>query len=283
MKKLFCLSVILVIILTACAHKNITDTTTQTGTIVDRDTTVLSSEHNIYSDSNIETDVSKLSATEKETAIVTENQTTEIIQEKDSVQNSSPLIIYATFEDLKEIKYAFNTKEPDEFMEYMEKEKTEQYMTGFDGYENSKKLLEELSSTSLPLLDGNTENFYEISFYQEDSSINQIVKFDDEKRASTIIYTPNSSVTSELTFDDNTVIVSEKTIFVDDCEVKLYETENNYYQFFAETVSDGSYIVLRSINIECMEDFENCIKKLKFVKIGDLIENSEPTSEGITE
>lgn len=270
MKKILCVLFVFSLMLTACSKQIDRSTTTQK--------TVSTTEIETESSEKENQTTKELTEKDRETvpdtlnAIETSAKTAKT--ETENVQNSSPMMIYVSLEDLKEIKKAYDTMSDDDFMSYMKAEKTDQYMTGLWDYENAEKLLHELFSTTMPLLDGNPENFSEIVFYWKNNSINQIIMFDDEKSVSVIVYTINSTEPKELQLDDNTVFISEKSIEIKDYTAKIYEVENNYYSFFADIVAEESYIVLRSNYIETMDDFEACVKRLELVKLGDLIDEA---------
>lgn len=195
-----------------------------------------------------------------------------------------PMVVYATLAELKEIKNAFDDMEPDEFYEYIKNEKTEQFISGMRNYERTKDLLEELTETSVPLLDGDENNFTEIGFYWENNIIHQKVSWSENQRISVLIDTVKSSRPKELQLNDNAVFVSVKNIKNENYTANLYKVENADYSFFADVTVDGTYIVLRTLDFYEMEEFEECFTRLKFVKIGDLLDKSniEVTTENIS-
>lgn len=206
---------------------------------------------------------------ESETSKLPSNNLTESYSENN--QNSAPMVVYATLTDLKEIKSAFDSMQPDEFMDYMENEKFNQYITGMWDYENSKALFDELCATTIPLLDGDEKNFSEIGFYWKNNSIHQLIFFDDVQRVSALIDTVKSTQPKELQLGDDVNFISVKPIDNDNYTAQIYEVENADYSFFADIITDDTYIVLRSHDIQTIEDFESCFARLEFVKIGDLL------------
>ena len=203
--------------------------------------------------------------------ILSTTNNTNTVKSTENIQNSSPMILYITLSDWQEIQQAYNTMQPDDFMAYMETEKTELYMTGFWDYENSEKILKELSLTTIPLLDGKTENFSDISFYWEINSIDSLIFFDDNKRVIVTVETIESDAPHELRLDSESEIVTEKKLESDTYTATIYEVTDDYYSYFAIIEADDSYIVLRSMGIDSMQDFEKCFNRLTFVKIGDLL------------
>ncbi len=188
--------------------------------------------------------------------------------------NGVPMIMYATFEDLKDIKNEYDTKDSDGFMSYLENEKTKQYMTGMWNYDNASVLINELCSTVVPLLDCNIDNFGEIAFYWESYSVYQLIMFDESKRVLVSIDTVNSTQPKELQLGVDAEFVTVKDVQNDCYSAKLYEVKNADYLFFADIYVEDTYIVLKTMNIETFEEFEACFARLEFVKIGDLLERS---------
>ncbi len=193
----------------------------------------------------------------------------------ENIQNSSPMIVYFTLSDLKEVKQAYDTMDANDFMAYMENEKFELYIQGFgESYENSCILIEELCNTTLPVLDGNSQNVSELAFYWQINQIDQLIFFDETKRASVIIYTPNSTETKSLPFTDVGVSL-ENTFKVNGYTINIYDKvkkETSDIEFYAEVISDEIYMVFRSADILSVDDFSTELNKLEFIKIKDLLE-----------
>ncbi|MBR5562409.1 MAG: hypothetical protein IKW12_04585 [Clostridia bacterium] len=192
--------------------------------------------------------------------------------------NGAPKNIRFTINELKEIKSAFDSMNETDFMTYIEKEKPIHYSGGLYDYEKASDLLQELFSTSTVLFDNNTESLESISFYWERNSVHQLISFGDDKKVSAMIDTPESTGTKELQLGDNTVYLYEKEINGKNYSATLYETENTDYKFFANVITENSHIVLRSHNIQSFDDFENGFLKLRFVKIGDLLDELSTVS-----
>ena len=189
--------------------------------------------------------------------------------------NSLPKAVYITFDDLKEIKSAFDTMNSEEFATYMENEKFNHYLTGTWDFENSKALIEELFLTTVPLLDGNENNFPEIGFYWERNEVQQLVFFDENSRASVYSYTPKSGRTENSFFganNENAVLLKELTC--NGVSVFVYKT-NNKESFFADVFADGTHIFMSTKHIDSINKIEECFTRLKFVKIGDLLDKSD--------
>lgn len=196
----------------------------------------------------------------------------------ENIQNSSPMIAYFTLSDLKEVKQAYDTMDANDFMAYMENEKFELYIQGFgESYENSCILIEELCNTTLPVLDGNSQNVSELAFYWQINQIDQLIFFDETKRASVIIYTPNSTETKALPFTDVGVSL-ENTFKVNGYTINIYDKvkkETSDIEFYAEVISDDIYMVFRSADILSVDDFSTELNKLEFIKINDLLEQTK--------
>lgn len=274
MKKFLCLFLLITILFTACKNEtpNHTEATNNPLNISQSETESLSETHT----STISlSDLTKfdLSISNNTTATQKRGETASHKLDKatNNAQESAPMIIFLSLDELKEIKNAFDTMEADEFQTYMEKEHSNACMNGMWDYENSIALLDEMCSTYVPVLDGNTQNVDNISFYQESNSIHQLLIFDNDKRASVIINTSKSTKSKELQLNNEAICISEKTIEKDNYIAHLYEYENADYCFFADVLIDDTYIVLRSNWIETMENFENCFNRLIFVKIDDLL------------
>ncbi len=187
-------------------------------------------------------------------------------------QNSAPQNIRFTLNDLKELKFAFDSMEPNDFMTYIKDEKPMHYSGGLYDYEKASNLLQELFSTSIVLHENNAELLESISFYWERNSIHQLISFEEDKKVSAMIDTPESESPKELQLGDDTVYLYEKEINGENFSSTLYETENSDYKFFANVVTENTHIVLRSHNIPTFDYFESGFLKLRFVKIGDLLD-----------
>lgn len=190
---------------------------------------------------------------------------------KENIQNSSPMIIFITLDELREVKKVYDSMTPDDFQEYMKNEHIDTYMTGMWDYENSTALLNEMCSTYVPVLDNNPDNLSELGFYWESNSIHQLVVFGGDKRASVIINTNKNTEPKNLEFDSNAVCLSQKNIEKDNFEAYIYEYQNTDYRFYADVFVDDTYIVFRSDWMDTLVEFEDCFNRLTFVKIGDLL------------
>ena len=85
------------------------------------------------------------------------------------------MIIFIGFDELKEIKKAYDTMTEDDFQAYMETEHIDTYMTGMWDYESSTAILNEMCSTYVPVLDNNPSNLSELAFYWQIHQIDQLV------------------------------------------------------------------------------------------------------------
>lgn len=271
MKKLVCLLLAVIFIFASCGNPTEADTT-EKSTVSEAEINTVSAEESVLQTtySNVEpnnnTSTTVISATKE---AISHLQST---NRQEEVQNSSPIILYFDLSDLQEIKQAYETMNPDDFMVYMETEKTNIYMTGFEDYESSGNMLKKLSSTTIPLLDGNPDNFPEQAYYPKNDSVDSLVFFDDNRRF--IVSAENAEKDSPkgLKLDSESEIISEKALETDAYSATIYEVSNDYYAYFATVEINDSYIVMRSMGIDSVEDFEECFKRLQFVKIGDLLE-----------
>lgn len=257
MKKIFCVALILAFILSNCG-KAVDSGTTST---VD---SALTSAQGVEDTEKHEVNSVSENYEEGESATAAKK---DIIEQ--SEESSSPMIIYMTFQDLKEIKNAFGNLPADDFINYMKDNKLEQYMTGMCDYESAKALLKEIEGSAVALLDGDVNNFSEIAFYWEIHEINQIISFDENKRFVAVTDTPLNKSEKKMEFREGTKIAEFKTITTDDYTAKLYLVNDE--RLYADVVFNDGYIVLRSnINVS-PEEFEADFARLQFVKIGDLL------------
>lgn len=278
MKKIICLLLAVLFVFASCGNPTEADTT-EKSTVSEAEIKTVSAEESIlqttYSNEepNDKTSATVISATKE---AISHLQST---NRQEEVQNSSPIILYFDLSDLQEIKQAYETMNPDDFMVYMETEKTNIYMTGFEDYESSGNMLKKLSSTTIPLLDGNPDNFPEQAYYPKNDSVDSLVFFDDNKRF--IVSAENAETDSPkgLKLDSESEIISEKAFETDAYSATIYEVSNDYYAYFATVEINDSYIVMRSMGIDSVEDFEECFKRLQFVKIGDLLEQTDTAPE----
>ena len=207
--------------------------------------------------------------TENNSTVYIKNNTSN--SSKETIQSSSPMIIFITLDELKEIKKAYDSMTAYDFQNYMQTEHTDACMTGMWDYENSTVLLNEMCSTYVPVLDNNPDNLSELGFYWQSNSIHQLLIFDGDKRASVIINTVKNTESKELQLNNDAISIFKKTIEKDNYISHLYEYQNTDYRFYADVLIDDTYIVLRSDWIDTTEDFEECFSRLSFVKIGDLL------------
>lgn len=273
MKKLVCLLLAVIFIFASCGNPTEADTT-EKSTVSEAEINTVSAEESILQTtySNVEpndkTSTTVISATKE---AISHLQST---NRQEEVQNSSPIILYFDLSDLQEIKQAYETMNPDDFMVYMETEKIEIYMTGFEDYESSENMLEKLSSTTIPLLDGNPDNFPEQAYYSQNDRLDSLVFFDDNKRFIVTVEDAEKDTSNELELDSESKIISEKILETEEYSATIYEVINDYYSYFATVKINGSYIVMRSMGIDSVEDFEECFNRLEYVKIGDLLEQT---------
>lgn len=206
---------------------------------------------------------------------ITENKS-ELSDENE--QHSSPVYIFIGLDELKDVKNAFDEMEADDFQTYMETEHIDTYMTGMWDYESSASLLDEMCSTYVPVLDNNPDNLSDFAFYWKNNCIDQLIIFGGDKRVSVISNTAKYSGAKELNLGEEAIYISQKNIEKDGFTARLHEVENADYNFFAEIIIGDTYIILRGMGFDTMEDFEECFNRLTFIKIDDLINQAEVTA-----
>ena len=224
-----------------------------------------------------ETD-SKIDYTKQNYITTTQNFTEEekTVTETPRVSNSQvdkvpPYVLRESLEDLKQIKAASETMSESEFTEFMDKNFSKEAMNGMNTLENTKRLLEELEETYIPLLDNDVENFSNISFYHEKNEIYQLISFDDETRLATYIYTPKSTREKKIQFEENLNISTVQSVKIGEYNMNLYDVEDTNYSFFADVVIGDTYIIFKGKPNHSFEEFKATLYRLTFVKIGDLL------------
>ena len=203
----------------------------------------------------------------------------------ENLSHDAPYIIPVTIDKLRLIKNALSTMNNDEYKIYMNENHYGPFMNGMNNLENSKIFMEEFETTTIPVLDGIEENIAKLALYREDNCIHHLIIYDSEEiqRTSVWTYTAKSTRPRVMNFGDEVEVVTVKTIETDRYTANLYETINADYKFFGEITVDNSYIILRSFDIETMEEFEECFSRLEFRKIGDMLnEMPEETSEEVS-
>lgn len=205
----------------------------------------------------------------------------------DTKYNSAPYIISVVLDELKDIRNAVNSMQEEPFKEYMYEKHYGAIVNGMNTIENAKNLMEEFEATTIPVLDGDSENVSKLLLYRESNCIHNLIIYDSEEiqRTSVWVYTVNSEKSEVLEFGEEVEIVSINTVETDRYTANLYETRNADYKFYGEAAIDGSYIVLRSFGIETIEEFEECFSRLEFRKIGDLLDEipEETTENALSE
>ncbi len=264
MKKVLCIIAVFVLLFSTSCSNKINEEMSSTGRITEQSTsaepTVLPNEAAAIIQQTSESEVS-----------TTEALSDRIKDKSDGFeQNSGPMIISATLEDLKRIKKLTETVSPEDFVGYMEKNEPNLAMNGFFDYDNSKMILDDLLSATIPLLDNNTENFAEVSFYWESNHVQQLILLDEDKRISVNMYTPKSTRQKTLQLGEEANIVLSQPVENDSYVANLYVVENDEH-FYADVSINDTYIVLRSKNIQTFEEFEADFARLSFAQIGDLL------------
>lgn len=200
----------------------------------------------------------------------------------ENISHEAPYIIPVTIDKLRQIKSALSTMNNDEYKIYMNENHYGPFMNGMDDLEDAEIFMEEFETTTIPVLDGIEENISKLALYCEDNCIHHLIIYDSEEKQRTSVwtYTAKSTRPRVMNFGDEVEVVTVKTIETDRYTANLYKTINADYKFFGEITVDDSYIILRSFDIETMEEFEECFSRLEFRKIGDLMnEIPEETSE----
>lgn len=266
MKKFFCiLTVFLILFLASCGKKNETSSTSNTSSQI---TSASIKSSAVFS--SAENNTEQKNTLKEQEAISISTTKNPVSSSAYYEQNSGPMIISVTLDNLIKIKKILNTVSPDDFTEYMEKNELTLAMNGMRDYENTLDIMNELESTYFPLLDGDKNNFSESSFYWERNEVQTITFFDEESRIVSYIYTPKSYRAEYGRFGDN-----EKAVFVEKIEndllsANIYKTEEEDC-YCIDLVVDDTYIFMRTHEIQTIEELEADFARLKFVKIGDLL------------
>ncbi|MBQ8015721.1 MAG: hypothetical protein IJ264_06015 [Clostridia bacterium] len=188
---------------------------------------------------------------------------------------SSPEIIITSFNDLKEIKFALNTMDSASFISYMHENYSNLVLNGMRDSETTRNLLEELETTTILLLKGSSVLDDDFSFYHKRNEVHQLVFFDENSRVSAYNYTPQSGRDENSAFGVN----NEKAVLIEELNcngvsVFVYKTDSEE-TYFADAFANDTYIFMRTKDIKTIEDIESCFSRLEFVKIGDLLNETE--------
>ena len=205
-----------------------------------------------------------------------EEKTSKTVTETPGVTNTEakevpPYVLRESLDDLKQIKTASETMSESEFSEFMDENFSREAMNGMNTLESTKRMLEELEETYIPLLDNNTENLSRISFYHEKNEIYQLISFDDETRLSVYVYTPENNREKKIQFSEELNISTVQSVKIGEYNMNLYEVEDADYSFFADVVIDDTYIIFKGKPNHSFEEFKSTLYRLTFVKIGDLL------------
>ncbi len=185
--------------------------------------------------------------------------------------NSGPQMIVASFDELKRVKEALESMDSDEFMKYLKENHRDFIMNGMYDYESTKKILEELKSTTVLLSDNGNIADIEFSFYRERNEVHVFYSLLDNKRAACYSFTPNSQTNDNRSLSLNENLVFEKNIIKNGVAVKVYSSSYADRGFHAEIKNEGTYISFWINQKQTIDEFEKDFEKLKLVKIGDLL------------
>lgn len=187
---------------------------------------------------------------------------------------SPPEIITVSYDELKEIKFAVENFDSDAFIHYMKENHGSIVLNGMYDLEIAKELLKELESTTILTLKDDFSFDDELSFYHERNEVQQLVSFNESSRISIYNYTPQSSRDKSGSFGEN----NEKAILLEELNfdgitISIYQTDSEN-TFFADVLVNGTYIFVRTKDIETVDDFKDYLSMIEFVKIGDLLNES---------
>ncbi|MBQ8015722.1 MAG: hypothetical protein IJ264_06020 [Clostridia bacterium] len=188
--------------------------------------------------------------------------------------HSTPPTIITSFNDLKEIKSALNTKDSASFISYMQENYSNLVLNGMRDFESARELLDELEETTVLLL-GNASTFNDnFSFYYERNEVHVFSTFSDGKRAACYSFTPENQLneTRDLSLNENLIFVKE--VLKDGVAVKIYDSMYDDRGFHAEIRIDGTYITFWLNQKQTIEAFEADIEKCQLIKIGELLNES---------
>lgn len=260
-KSIIIISLFTLVLFSSCVNNTVKDPTTSSSTFTN-ETTYTSSITQDFS-STTQNNHQKVTAT----SAVTKPTEKENLDQTDEVP---PYILTVSLDDIKQIKYATQKLSEEEFVNYMKTNYSNEAANGMDTLFDTQKLLEELESSYMLVLDGNESNYPDISFYWERNEFHQMIYFNEEERVVGYISTPNDNITPETYFGHNENAVLVKSVNNDNYSADIY-TLDGRDNFFIDVTIGNSYIFLRTHDIHTLENCEADFKRLSFVKIGDLL------------
>lgn len=172
---------------------------------------------------------------------------------------------------LKDLKSAIDTMDDDEFSKYLKTVERNQYTSvwfeSIDTAEEIRNLLAEIENTYVAVLDTVSNDDVSFIYYFEEKRIFQSVSYTENLRFAFDFY-----VSGEPTFLYSTVINTDYVTSVEINSVKadIHKSESRA-GFCVDAVFDGQKFTFRVTEEQTLEEFEETFSRLKFVKIGDLI------------
>ncbi len=205
------------------------------------------------------------------TATSVEHKTETVEQTKPTVHNDDlsdepPPVVYFTLESFAEFKQAYNTMSEKEFTEFL-------YTHGdhyedIESREKAKEIIEITENTTVPLLDGNKENFYKIAVYLESYDLFQPIIFSETRNVGCTYYNSKTKPQAIRSFKNDGDEAFVKEVVSNGVTAKVYY---EYNQYFIEFEVDETQVFGRFIETDNVEQIEADFARLSFAKIGDLI------------
>lgn len=197
--------------------------------------------------------------------LTTKNQTS------DTISKEPPYASYFTFEQLKEFKNACETMNDEELKQYINNSRN-LWGSSIHNRETALTTLKAIESTTIALLDGNKSNFHEIHYHDNRFYITQPIIMSETKNLVCTYYT-NLNEENVKTHHENTEYITYLTdVTANGVTANVYIYPNSDVdEFYAEMFVDGTRISYRVTEEQTIEEFEADFARLKFIKIGDLL------------
>ncbi len=264
MKKLFTAILLLALIFLFGCDKN------KTGITTTSDTEITATDESLVYDETLE-----ITQTQETSGTISEaKESTEITASKNnaSVEDSPPVSVEFNIAVMKDVLEKAETLDDESFKEYIKDRDRYASVIGTDNPAQYKKFIEDSSEIYLAVVDDNYENVGIASKDLDDEMVSQIVYMepDTDCKHRFVI-----SIKPKFLFESNDETTFIKTIETDEFTADIYWSETRAWKQYAGNIYyNGDTYTFRAAEMDDLDLVENELSRLSFVKIGDLLSDS---------
>ncbi len=275
MKKILCLlfSLLLIFSFSSCSgnqHNDEVSTTENSVTTTVTDTAEQTSEQ-LKTTNTIQTEITSRNTAAKTTVLSTEKT-------NESLNEVPPYILALNLREIEQIEAAAKSKSEDDFVLFMEENFSSEVMNGMTSVAETLRLINEVKSAYLILVDGKHNNEI-MHFYTESHNVSYKIYITESL---SIRYTSYTSGEQEAFFKESEHIRIINTYAGNNnAEIELFEyTTIEPNELFGNIRIGDEYMRFRMGTDTTVQDFENLLPRLTFVKLGNFLNE---TNTNITE